>query len=223
MEKHAVSRLIGAPPGYVGYEEGGQLTEAVRRRPYSVILMDEIEKAHPEVFNILLQALDDGRITDSQGRIVDFKNTVIIMTSNIGSHYLLERNEDEIEISETTRKKVLGQLKSHFRPEFLNRIDETILFKPLSLTEIKDIVVKMMKELQSRLKEQDIEVTITDNAKEFIAVNAFDPIYGARPLKRFIQRNIETKLARAIIAGNVHDHSVISVTTENGELTIAID
>lgn len=223
MEKHAVSRLIGAPPGYVGYEEGGQLTEAVRRRPYSVILMDEIEKAHPEVFNILLQALDDGRITDSQGRIVDFKNTVIIMTSNIGSHYLLERNEDEIEISETTRKKVLGQLKSHFRPEFLNRIDETILFKPLSLTEIKDIVVKMMKELQSRLKEQDIEVSITDNAKEFIAVSAFDPIYGARPLKRFIQRNIETKLARAIIAGNVHDHSVISVTTENGELTIAID
>lgn len=223
MEKHAVSRLIGAPPGYVGYEEGGQLTEAVRRRPYSVILMDEIEKAHPEVFNILLQALDDGRITDSQGRMVDFKNTVIIMTSNIGSHLLLERNENEIEISETTREKVLGQLRSHFRPEFLNRIDETILFKPLSLTEIKNIVVKMMKELQSRLKEQDIEVTITDSAKEFIAVNGFDPIYGARPLKRFIQRNIETKLAREIIAGNVHDHSVISVLTENGELTISID
>ncbi|MFS0778962.1 ATP-dependent chaperone ClpB [Neobacillus sp. 3P2-tot-E-2] len=223
MEKHAVSRLIGAPPGYVGYEEGGQLTEAVRRRPYSVILMDEIEKAHPEVFNILLQALDDGRITDSQGRIVDFKNTVIIMTSNIGSHFLLERNENEIEISDTTRDKVLGQLRSHFRPEFLNRIDETILFKPLSLTEIKDIVVKMMKELQSRLKEQDIEVTITDSAKEFIAVNGFDPIYGARPLKRFIQRNIETKLARAIIAGNVHDHSVISVLTDNGELTISVE
>jgi ATP-dependent Clp protease ATP-binding subunit ClpB len=222
MEKHAVSRLIGAPPGYVGYEEGGQLTEAVRRRPYSVILMDEIEKAHPEVFNILLQALDDGRITDSQGRIVDFKNTVIIMTSNIGSHFLLERNENEIEISETTREKVLGQLKSHFRPEFLNRIDETILFKPLSLTEIKEIVVKMMKELQNRLKEQDIEVIITDSAKEFIAVNGFDPIYGARPLKRFIQRNIETKLARAIIAGNIHDHSVISVTIENEELTISI-
>jgi ATP-dependent Clp protease ATP-binding subunit ClpB len=222
MEKHAVSRLIGAPPGYVGYEEGGQLTEAVRRRPYSVILMDEIEKAHPEVFNILLQALDDGRITDSQGRIVDFKNTVIIMTSNIGSHFLLERHEDEIEISESTREKVLGQLKSHFRPEFLNRIDETILFKPLSLNEIKDIVVKMMKELQSRLKEQEIEINITDSAKEFIAVNGFDPIYGARPLRRFIQRNIETKLARAIIAGNVHDHSVVSVTTANGELTISI-
>jgi ATP-dependent Clp protease ATP-binding subunit ClpB len=222
MEKHAVSRLIGAPPGYVGYEEGGQLTEAVRRRPYSVILMDEIEKAHPEVFNILLQALDDGRITDSQGRTVDFKNTVIIMTSNIGSHFLLDRNENEVEISEVTRDKVLAQLKSHFRPEFLNRVDETILFKPLSLTEIKDIVVKMMKELQSRLKEQDIEIAISDSAKEFIAVNGFDPIYGARPLKRYIQRNIETKLARAIIAGKVNDHSVVSVTTENGELTISI-
>lgn len=222
MEKHAVSRLIGAPPGYVGYEEGGQLTEAVRRRPYSVILMDEIEKAHPEVFNILLQALDDGRITDSQGRTVDFKNTVIIMTSNIGSHFLLERNENEVEISEGTREKVISQLKSHFRPEFLNRVDETILFKPLSLTEIKVIVVKMMKELQSRLKEQDIEITISDSAKEFIAVNGFDPIYGARPLKRFIQRNIETKLARAIIAGKVIDHSVVSVTIENGELTISI-
>jgi ATP-dependent Clp protease ATP-binding subunit ClpB len=222
MEKHAVSRLIGAPPGYVGYEEGGQLTEAVRRRPYSVILMDEIEKAHPEVFNILLQALDDGRITDSQGRTVDFKNTVIIMTSNIGSHFLLERNENEVEISEGTREKVLAQLKNHFRPEFLNRVDETILFKPLSLTEIKDIVVKMMKELQSRLKEQDIEITISDSAKEYIAVNGFDPRYGARPLKRFIQRNIETKLARAIIAGKVLDHSVVSVTTETDELTISI-
>jgi ATP-dependent Clp protease ATP-binding subunit ClpB len=185
--------------------------------------MDEIEKAHPEVFNILLQALDDGRITDSQGRTVDFKNTVIIMTSNIGSHFLLERNENEVEISEGTREKVISQLKSHFRPEFLNRVDETILFKPLSLTEIKVIVVKMMKELQSRLKEQDIEITISDSAKEFIAVNGFDPIYGARPLKRFIQRNIETKLARAIIAGKVIDHSVVSVTIENGELTISID
>ncbi|MBY0144800.1 ATP-dependent chaperone ClpB [Neobacillus niacini] len=223
MEKHAVSRLIGAPPGYVGYEEGGQLTESVRRRPYSVILMDEIEKAHPEVFNILLQALDDGRITDSQGRIVDFKNTVIIMTSNIGSHFLLERNENEVEISEVTRDKVLSQLKSHFRPEFLNRIDETILFKPLSLMEIKDIVVKMMKELQSRLKEQEIEITISDSAKEFIAVNGFNPIYGARPLKRFIQRNIETKLARAIIAGEVLEHSVVNVTTENGEIMISIE
>lgn len=222
MEKHAVSRLIGAPPGYVGYEEGGQLTEAVRRRPYSVILMDEIEKAHPEVFNILLQALDDGRITDSQGRIVDFKNTVIIMTSNIGSHLLLDRNENEIEISKETREKVMAQLRTHFRPEFLNRIDETILFKPLSLAEIKDIVVKLIKELQSRLKEQQIEVTISDEAKEFIAVNGFDPIYGARPLKRFIQRNIETKLAREIISGNVRDQSTVSVTTDNGELAISV-
>lgn len=223
MEKHAVSRLIGAPPGYIGYEEGGQLTEAVRRRPYSVILMDEIEKAHPEVFNILLQALDDGRITDSQGRIVDFKNTVIIMTSNIGSQYLLERNENEVEISDETRDKVLGQLRAHFRPEFLNRIDETILFKPLSLTEIKDIVVKMMKELQNRLKEQQIEVAISDEAKEFIAVNGFDPIYGARPLKRFIQRNLETKLAREIIAGKVHDHSTVKVTTDNGALILKVN
>ncbi|MEH7181220.1 ATP-dependent chaperone ClpB [Neobacillus vireti] len=223
MEKHAVSRLIGAPPGYVGYEEGGQLTEAVRRRPYSVILLDEIEKAHPEVFNILLQALDDGRVTDSQGRVVDFKNTVIIMTSNIGSHFLLDRNENEVEISEATREKVLGQLKSHFRPEFLNRIDETILFKPLSLTEIKDIVVKMMKELQSRLKEKEIEVVIADSAKEFIAVNGFDPIYGARPLKRYIQRNIETKLARAIIAGKVQEHSVVNITIEKEEIAITIN
>jgi ATP-dependent Clp protease ATP-binding subunit ClpB len=222
MEKHAVSRLIGAPPGYVGYEEGGQLTEAVRRRPYSVILMDEIEKAHPEVFNILLQALDDGRITDSQGRIVDFKNTVIIMTSNIGSNFLLERNENEIEISDTTREKVFTQLKANFRPEFLNRIDETILFKPLSLAEIKNIVLKMMKELQSRLKEQQIEVLITDEAKEFIAVNGFDPIYGARPLKRFIQRNIETKLAREIIAGNVKEHSTVNITVVNDDLTLRI-
>jgi ATP-dependent Clp protease ATP-binding subunit ClpB len=223
MEKHSVSRLIGAPPGYVGYEEGGQLTEAVRRRPYSVILMDEIEKAHPDVFNILLQALDDGRITDSQGRVVDFKNTVIIMTSNIGSQFLLERNENEDEISDSTREKVLGALRVHFRPEFLNRIDETILFKSLSLSEIKNIVVKMLKELQYRLKDQHIEVNITDVAKEFIAVKGFDPIYGARPLKRFIQRNIETKLAREIIAGHVPDHSTINITAIDGDLTVKVE
>jgi ATP-dependent Clp protease ATP-binding subunit ClpB len=223
MEKHSVSRLIGAPPGYVGYEEGGQLTEAVRRRPYSVILMDEIEKAHPDVFNILLQALDDGRITDSQGRVVDFKNTVIIMTSNIGSQFLLERNGNEDEISDNTREKVLGALRVHFRPEFLNRIDETILFKSLSLAEIKNIVVKMLKELQYRLKDQHIEVNITDEAKEYIAVNGFDPIYGARPLKRFIQRNIETKLAREIIAGNVLDHSTINITAIDGDLTVKVE
>ncbi|WP_312471327.1 ATP-dependent chaperone ClpB [Neobacillus sp.] len=222
MEKHSVSRLIGAPPGYVGYEEGGQLTEAVRRRPYSVILMDEIEKAHPEVFNILLQALDDGRITDSQGRVVDFKNTVIIMTSNIGSQFLLERSENEIEISADARDKVMSQLRTHFRPEFLNRIDESILFKPLSLGEIKNIVVKMMKELQNRLKQQQIDITISEEAKEFIAVNGFDPIYGARPLKRFIQRNIETKLAREIIAGMVHNQSRVEITIQNGEVMLNI-
>ncbi|MCM3570011.1 ATP-dependent chaperone ClpB [Neobacillus mesonae] len=222
MEKHAVSRLIGAPPGYVGYEEGGQLTEAVRRRPYSVILMDEIEKAHPEVFNILLQALDDGRITDSQGRVVDFKNTVIIMTSNIGSQFLLERTENEVDISSAAREKVMSQLRAHFRPEFLNRIDETILFKPLSLAEIKKIVVKMLKELEKRLKEQQIQISIAEDAKEFIAVNGFDPNYGARPLKRYIQRNIETKLAREIIAGKVFDGSTVEITTDNGELTLKI-
>ena len=222
MEKHAVSRLIGAPPGYVGYEEGGQLTEAVRRRPYSVILMDEIEKAHPEVFNILLQALDDGRITDSQGRVVDFKNTVIIMTSNIGSNFLLERSENEIEISDGTREKVMSQLRAHFRPEFLNRIDETILFKPLSLGEIKNIVVKMMKELQNRLKQQQIDILISEDAKEFIALNGFDPIYGARPLKRYIQRNIETKLAREIIAGRIHEQSTVEIEKEDGEVTLKV-
>ncbi|MCM3767537.1 ATP-dependent chaperone ClpB [Neobacillus niacini] len=223
MEKHAVSRLIGAPPGYVGYEEGGQLTEAVRRRPYSVILMDEIEKAHPEVFNILLQALDDGRITDSQGRVVDFKNTVIIMTSNIGSQFLLDRAEDEEGISEAAREKVQSQLKAHFRPEFLNRIDETILFKPLSLGDIKNIVVKLLKELQGRLKDQQIEISITDEAKEFIAINGFDPVYGARPLKRYIQRNIETKLARVIIAGKLHEGSSAEIIVNNGEVDLTID
>ncbi|WP_413302073.1 ATP-dependent chaperone ClpB [Bacillus sp. 1P10SD] len=222
MEKHAVSRLIGAPPGYIGYEEGGQLTEAVRRRPYSVILMDEIEKAHPEVFNILLQALDDGRITDSQGRVVDFKNTVIIMTSNIGSHFLLDRRDNEMGISEDTRNNVMNQLRAHFRPEFLNRIDETILFKPLSLGEIKNIVVKMMKELQKRVRQQHIEISIREDAKEFIAENGFDPIYGARPLKRYIQRNIETKLAREIIAGHVHEHSSVEIVIENGEVSLKV-
>jgi ATP-dependent Clp protease ATP-binding subunit ClpB len=222
MEKHAVSRLIGAPPGYIGYEEGGQLTEAVRRRPYSVILMDEIEKAHPEVFNILLQALDDGRITDSQGRVVDFKNTVIIMTSNIGSHFLLDRRDNEMGISDDTRDNVMNQLRAHFRPEFLNRIDETILFKPLSLGEIKNIVVKMMKELQLRLRQQQIDISIREDAKKFIAENGFDPIYGARPLKRYIQRNIETKLAREIIAGRVHEHSSVEIVIENGEVSLRV-
>ncbi|MFH7818337.1 ATP-dependent chaperone ClpB [Neobacillus thermocopriae] len=222
MEKHAVSRLIGAPPGYVGFEEGGQLTEAVRRKPYSVILMDEIEKAHPEVFNILLQALDDGRITDSQGRVVDFKNTVIIMTSNIGSQFLLDHSDQEKDISETTREKVLGQLRSHFRPEFLNRIDETILFKPLTLEDIKNIVVKLTKELENRLKQQQIELSISEEAKEFIAVNGYDPVYGARPLKRYLQRNIETKLARDIISGRIREGSKVEIIEADGELILKL-
>ena len=222
MEKHAVSRLIGAPPGYVGYEEGGQLTEAVRRNPYSVILLDEIEKAHPEVFNILLQMLDDGRITDSQGRTVDFKNTVIIMTSNIGSHFLLERHEGQEGISSETRDLVMSQLRSHFRPEFLNRVDEIILFKPLSLKEIKLIVEKLVLILQERLGNQQIHLSISDEAKEYLASNGFDPVYGARPLKRFIQRSVETKLAKEIIAGNIKEKSQVEITIKNGEIQLQV-
>lgn len=219
MEKHAVSRLIGAPPGYVGYEEGGQLTEAIRRKPYSVVLLDEVEKAHPEVFNILLQVLDDGRITDSQGRVVDFKNTVIIMTSNIGSHLLLESKEADA-IPEAIKAGVMDQLKGHFRPEFLNRIDEIILFKPLSLTEIKEIVLKLISQLQSRLSDQQIDISMTDRAKEYIAVNGFDPVFGARPLRRFLQRTVETVLARELIAEKItaNDH----VEIDAGEAGIFI-
>lgn len=218
MEKHAVSRLIGAPPGYVGYEEGGQLTEAVRRKPYSVILLDEIEKAHPEVFNVLLQMLDDGRVTDSQGRTVDFKNTVIIMTSNIGSAYLLEQAGEEI--PEETRDRVMTELRSRFRPEFLNRVDEMILFKPLSLGDIKGIVGKLMLDLQRRLEDQHIKISIKDEAKEYIAQNGFDPVYGARPLKRFIQRNIETRLAKEIISGRIRDNSSVEIGIEDGGIRL---
>lgn len=223
MEKHAVSRLIGAPPGYVGYEEGGQLTEAVRRNPYSVILLDEIEKAHPEVFNILLQMLDDGRVTDSQGRTVDFKNTVIIMTSNIGSHHLLERHENEEEISSETRDLVMSQLRSHFHPEFLNRVDEIILFKALALKEIKLIVEKLILTLQGRLADQQIQLSITDEAKAYLAENGFDPVYGARPLKRFIQRSVETKLAKEIIAGRIKEKSQVEIGIENGEIQVKLN
>lgn len=222
MEKFAVSRLIGAPPGYVGYEEGGQLTEAVRRKPYSVILLDEIEKAHPEVFNILLQMLDDGRITDSQGRTVDFKNTVIIMTSNIGSQFLLEPGNDS-NISDEARENVLAQLRGHFRPEFLNRVDEIILFKPLSLVEIKSIVTKLISELQQRLKEQQISLSILDEAREYIAENGFNPVFGARPLKRYIQRNVETLLAREIIAGRIKENSQVEIGLKEGEITLKIE
>jgi ATP-dependent Clp protease ATP-binding subunit ClpB len=223
MEKHAVSRLIGAPPGYVGYEEGGQLTEAVRRNPYSVILLDEVEKAHPEVFNILLQMLDDGRVTDSQGRTVDFKNTVIIMTSNIGSHHLLERQDGVEEISSKTRDLVMSQLRSHFRPEFLNRVDEIILFKPLALKEIKMIVGKLVSTLQGRLADQQIQLDITEEAKEFLSEHGFDPVYGARPLKRFIQRSVETKLAKEIIAGRITEKSKVEIGIENGDIELRVE
>ncbi len=219
MEKHSVSRLVGAPPGYVGYEEGGQLTEAVRRRPYSVVLLDEVEKAHPDVFNILLQMLDDGRITDSQGRMIDCKNTVVIMTSNIGSSYLLEAG-GEGEIPEKAKNSVMTQLHSHFRPEFLNRVDDIVLFKPLTRENLKGIAGKLLKELETRLAERNIMLKVTEAAKEKIAEEGYDPVFGARPLKRFIQRQIETKAARAIIAGIILPGSIAVVDEENEELVV---
>lgn len=211
MEKHSVSRLVGAPPGYVGYEEGGQLTEAVRRNPYTIILLDEIEKAHPDVFNILLQVLDDGRLTDSKGRLVDFKNTVLIMTSNIGSQVLLDGVTTEGEIPETTKEQVLSMLRGHFKPEFLNRIDDTILFTPLSLEDVKAIVEKIVQHLSHRLEEQEIQLDITEDAKSWIAEKAYEPQYGARPLKRFITREVETPLAKEIIAGRVMPKTKVSI------------
>ncbi|TLS37957.1 ATP-dependent chaperone ClpB [Pseudalkalibacillus caeni] len=220
MEKHSVSRLVGAPPGYVGYEEGGQLTEAVRRKPYSVILLDEIEKAHPDVFNILLQLLDDGRLTDSQGRNVDFKNTIVIMTSNIGSHHLLEEVTDDGEIRDEIKNNVFAELRSHFRPEFINRVDDIVLFTPLTNKEIKSIVSKMAKELENRLAERQITLNLTDEAKSFIAKSGFDPVYGARPLKRYLQKHLETKIARELIKGTIKDGSSFVVDVENGKLVI---
>lgn len=217
MEKHSVSRLIGAPPGYVGHEEGGQLTETIRRQPYSVILFDEIEKAHPDVFNILLQVLDDGRLTDSKGRVVDFKNTVLIMTSNIGSQLLLEGVEDG-KITESTQESVMQLLQSHFRPEFLNRVDDTILFTPLSMNDIKGIIVKMTRQLAERLEKQEITLEISEAAQDWIAENAYDPIYGARPIKRFLTRHVETPLAKEIIAGHLMPNTVVTITVENNEL-----
>lgn len=222
MEKFSVSRLLGAPPGYVGYEEGGQLTEAVRRKPYSVILLDEIEKAHPEVFNVLLQILDDGRATDSQGRTVDFKNTVIIMTSNIGSPHLLEGLSPSGEIEESARKLVMGELRSHFRPEFLNRVDDIVLFKPLQLAELTKIVDIQLASLGSRLRERGMELKVDDEAKEFIAAAGYDPVYGARPLKRFLQRELETKIGRALIAGEIGSEGVVTVAVSDGELDIRV-
>ncbi|MGE7183283.1 ATP-dependent chaperone ClpB [Peribacillus sp. NPDC006672] len=220
MEKHSVSRLVGAPPGYVGFEEGGQLTEAIRRNPYSVVLLDEIEKAHPEVFNILLQMLDDGRITDSQGRTINCKNTVIIMTSNIGSHFLLQSNRVDGGIEEEIKEQVFKELRGHFRPEFLNRVDDIVLFKPLTKQEIVEIVEKMVHQLQVRLTEQNITLNVTEAAKEFIADQGYDPVYGARPLKRFIQKHLETKIARKIIAGTVGLKEGITIDYDDDELVL---
>ena len=219
MEKYSVSRLIGAPPGYVGYDEGGQLTEAVRRKPYSVVLFDEVEKAHPDVFNVLLQVLDDGRITDSQGRTVDFKNTIIIMTSNIGSQYLLDGIDADGNISSDAENAVMGDLRNHFRPEFLNRLDEIIMFKPLTKSNISSIIDLLIKDVNKRLADKELTVKLTDAARDFIVDNGFDPMYGARPLKRYVQKTVETLAAKLILAGNIDAQSTILIDVEDGKLT----
>ncbi len=220
MEKYSVSRLIGAPPGYVGYEEGGQLTEAVRRKPYSVVLFDEIEKAHPDVFNILLQVLDDGRITDSQGRTVDFKNTIIILTSNLGSDYILEGIQDNGEISEDAKKKVEELLKRSFRPEFLNRLDEIVFYKPLRKSEVSQILSLLIKDLEKRLEDKNIKLELTESAKNYLIDNGYDEAYGARPLKRFVQKKLETLIAKKILSQEILPNTTVKVDCENGELKI---
>ena len=222
MEKHSVSRLIGAPPGYVGYEEGGQLTEAVRRKPYSVVLFDEIEKAHPDVFNVLLQVLDDGRITDSQGRTVDFKNTILIMTSNIGSSYLLEGIDANGEITPEAENAVMADLRAHFRPEFLNRLDETILFKPLTKSDIRSIINLLLKDLNERLSDRELHLEITEEAKDYITDHGYDPVYGARPLKRYVQKYVETLAAKIILQGDVSTGDTIVITVEGDSLTAKV-
>ena len=221
MEKYSVSRLIGAPPGYVGYEEGGQLTEAVRRKPYSVVLFDEIEKAHPDVFNVLLQVLDDGRITDSQGRTVDFKNTILIMTSNIGSPYLLDGIDENGDIKPEAQEQVMNDLRGHFRPEFLNRLDETIMFKPLTKDNVGKIVELMIKELSDRLIDQELSLELTDAAKQMVVDNGYDPVYGARPLKRYLQNYVETLTAKKILSGDVHAGDTIVLDVKDGEFTVS--
>ena len=218
MEKHSVSRLIGAPPGYVGYDEGGQLTEAVRRKPYSVVLFDEIEKAHPDVFNTLLQLLDDGRLTDSQGRTVDFRNCIVIMTSNIGSPHLLDGIGEDGSLKEGARDAVMEELRRHFRPEFLNRVDETVLFLPLRRDQVTRIVDLQMDRLRKRLEERKITLGITDAAREFIAGEAYDPVYGARPLKRYVQQYVETPLARELVSGRILDGQAVQIDVRDGEL-----
>jgi ATP-dependent Clp protease ATP-binding subunit ClpB len=219
MEKYSVSRLIGAPPGYVGYDEGGQLTEAVRRKPYSVVLFDEVEKAHPDVFNVLLQVLDDGRITDSQGRTVDFKNTIIIMTSNIGSSYLLEGIDEDGCITQETENLVMNDLRAHFRPEFLNRLDETVLFKPLTKENIGNIVNLLINDVNRRLADKELTVRLSDTAKDYIVENGFEPAYGARPLKRYVQKTVETLAAKLILKGDIHTGEEILIDMKDGELT----
>ncbi len=222
MEKYSVSRLIGAPPGYVGYEEGGQLTEAVRRKPYSVVLFDEIEKAHPDVFNVLLQVLDEGRITDSQGRTVDFKNTILIMTSNIGSPYLLDGIDENGEIKPEAQSQVMDDLRGHFRPEFLNRLDEIIMFKPLTKSNIGKIVDLMVGELDKRLADQELSLELTDAAKDQVIENGYDPVYGARPLKRYLQKYVETLAARKILSGDVHAGDTLVLDVQNGEFIVTV-
>jgi ATP-dependent Clp protease ATP-binding subunit ClpB len=223
QERHTVSRLVGAPPGYVGYDEGGQLTEAVRRKPYSVVLFDEIEKAHADVFNTLLQVLEDGRLTDAQGRTVDFRNTVVIMTSNIGSHYLLDGVTGDGEIKPDARESVLGELRRHFRPEFLNRIDDIVLFKPLTEVEIERIVELMFDDLRTRLVDRRMTLEVTPDARQFIAEQGFDPVYGARPLRRFIAHEVETRIGRALLGGDIRDGAVIRVTFSTGQLAVAYE
>ncbi len=222
MEKYSVSRLIGAPPGYVGYDEGGQLTEAVRRKPYSVVLFDEVEKAHPDVFNVLLQVLDDGRITDSQGRTVDFKNTILIMTSNIGSSYLLEGIDANGEISSEAESMVMNELRAHFRPEFLNRLDETIMFKPLSKADVGQIIDLLVRDVNKRLVEREVSIELTDAAKEFVVEGGYEPMYGARPLKRYLQKHVETLAARLLLEGNVGRGDVIVIDVTDGALDASV-
>jgi len=222
QERHTVARLIGAPPGYVGYEEGGQLTEAVRRKPYSVLLFDEVEKAHSDVFNVLLQLLDDGRLTDAQGRTVDFKNTVVILTSNIGSPHLIDGVSESGELRESARQAVLGELRAHFRPEFLNRLDDIVLFRPLALAEIEQIVELLTAELRRRLAERGIGLELTEEARSFVARQGYDPVYGARPLKRFLQHQLESRIARAIVAGDAAEGSTVRVDLAAGALAITV-
>ena len=222
MEKYSVSRLIGAPPGYVGYDEGGQLTEAVRRKPYSVVLFDEIEKAHPDVFNVLLQVLDDGRITDSQGRTVDFKNTILIMTSNIGSAYLLDGIDENGEISKESETMVMNDLRAHFRPEFLNRLDETIMFKPLTKQNVYAIIDLLLKDVNKRLEDKELSIELTDDAKNFVVEGGYEPMYGARPLKRYLQKHVETLAAKLILQGDIGSEDVILIDVEGDKLTAKI-